>query len=157
LDFNFNTPAADNNKQLAPPPGRQAVDLELPVDGQRSLAELIDMYEANMGAPRRLSGIDDTAAPGGVQVSGTFLTPWLFGGATATNGVMQQQQQQQQQQQSAGFYVRDDALPFGGDIAAASPELRFSSGLNVPGSTAHYGGASQLQQPHKPAGSNWFY
>ncbi|KAG2639161.1 protein ETHYLENE-INSENSITIVE 3-like 2 [Panicum virgatum] len=151
----FNTPA-DSNK-LAPsvfPPAGQGVDFDLPVDGQRSLAELIDMYEANMGAPRRLSGIDDTAAPGGVQVSGTFLTPWLFGGATATNGVMQQQQQQQQ---SAGFYVRDDALPFGGDIAAASRELRFSSGLNVPGSTAHYGGASQLQQPHKPAGSNWFY
>ncbi|XP_025802438.1 ETHYLENE INSENSITIVE 3-like 1 protein [Panicum hallii] len=144
----FNTPA-DNSKlapSVFPPPG-QAVGFDLPVDGQRSLAELMDMYEANVGAPRSLSGID-TAAPGGVRVSGPFLTPWLFGGATT--GVMQQQQ-------SAGFYVRDDALPFGGDIAAASPELRFSSGLNVPGSTAHYGGASQLQQPHKPAGSNWFY
>ncbi|KAG2647667.1 protein ETHYLENE-INSENSITIVE 3-like 2 [Panicum virgatum] len=157
LDFNFNTPAADNNKQLAPPPGRQAVDLELHVDGQRSLAELMEMYDANVGAPRSLSGIDDTgAAPAGVQVSGgPFLTPWLFGGATATNGVMPPPPLQQQQ--SAGFYVRDDALPPFSDIAAASPELRFSSGLNVPGSTAHYGGASQLQQQHKPAGSNWFY
>ncbi|OEL36579.1 hypothetical protein BAE44_0002404 [Dichanthelium oligosanthes] len=66
----------------------------------------------------------------------------------------------QQQQQSAAYYVRDDALPFGGDIAAASPELSFSSGLgDVPVGTAHYGGALQLQQPqpHKPVGSNWFY
>jgi len=106
--------------------------LELPVDGQRSLAELMEMYDANVGAPRSRSGIDDTgAAPAGVQVSGgPFLTPWLFGGATATNGVMPPPPLQQQQ--SAGFYVRDDALPPFSDIAAASPELRFSSGLNVP-------------------------
>ncbi|RCV14582.1 hypothetical protein SETIT_2G437500v2 [Setaria italica] len=160
----FNSPAVapsaatDNNKLLAPsvflPPG-QAVggfDFDVPVDGQRSLAELMDMYEANVGTSRSLSNTD-MVATGGVQVSGQFLTPCLFGNLN---------QPQQQQQQSAGFYVRDDALPFGGDIAGASPELRFSSGLDgvAVGTSSHYGGALQLQQPqpHKPAaGSNWFY
>ncbi|CAD6222449.1 unnamed protein product [Miscanthus lutarioriparius] len=139
------------------PPGQAAalggLVFDLPVDG-RSLAELMDMYEANVGgAPRSLVSNVDTAAPG-VQVSGPFPTPCLFG--DAISNVIQQQQQQG----GAAFYVRDDA-PFGGDIAAASLELRFGSGLNVAGGAAHYGGALQLQQPqpYKSMGSNsnWFY
>ncbi|CAN6219990.1 unnamed protein product [Urochloa humidicola] len=83
----------------------------------------------------------------GVQVSGPFLMPpCLFSNVP----------EQQQQQRCAAFYARDDA---------ASPELRFSSGLGgVPvavGTASHFGGALQLQQPHQPhkpaAGSNWFY
>ncbi|XP_066395548.1 protein ETHYLENE-INSENSITIVE 3-like 2 [Miscanthus floridulus] len=136
------------------PPGQAAalggLDFDLPVDGQRSLAELMDMYEANVGgAPRSLVSNVDTAAPG-VQVSGPFPTPCLFGD-TISNVI---------QQSAASFYVRD-GTPFGGEINAASPELRFGSGLNVAGGAAHYGGALQLQQPHphKSTGSNanWFY
>ncbi|CAN6200323.1 unnamed protein product [Urochloa humidicola] len=124
------------NFNVFPPPGpaqAQAeaggLDLDVPVDGQRSLADLMDMYYANVG----------------VQVSGPFLMPpCLFSNVP------------EQQQQSAAFYARDDA---------ASPELRFSSGLGgVPvavGTASHFGGALQLQQPHQPhkpaAGSNWFY
>ncbi|CAL5071089.1 unnamed protein product [Urochloa decumbens] len=138
--FNAFPPPAQAQAQSQAAPG--GFDLDLPVDGQRSLADLMDMYDANVGAPG-----------GGVQVSGPFLTPpCLFSNVT----------QPQQQQQSAAFYIRDDALPFGGGIAGASPELRFSSGLGgVPvGTPSHYGTSLQLQQPqpHKPApGSNWFY
>ncbi|KAG0546381.1 hypothetical protein BDA96_02G442700 [Sorghum bicolor] len=119
------------------------LDFDLPVDGQRSLAELMDMYEANVGgAPRSLVSNVNTAAPG-VQVPGPYPTPCLFG--DAISNVIQQG--------AAAFYVRDDA----------SPELRFGSGLNVAGGAAHYGGALQVQQqqpqPHKSTGSNanWFY
>ncbi|KAJ1292480.1 hypothetical protein BS78_02G394600 [Paspalum vaginatum] len=127
---------------VLPSPFSQALrglELDLPVDGQRSLAELMDMYEA-----RSLMSSCDTVAPD------PFLTtPCLFG--DANSNVMQQQTQQ-----SATFYARD-AAPFGGDVAAAPPVLRFSSGVDdVAGGTALYCGALQL--PHKPeAGNNWFY
>ncbi|CAM0151568.1 unnamed protein product [Urochloa decumbens] len=140
----FPPPAQAQAQPQAAPGG---FDFDLPVDGQRSLAELMDVYDANVGAPRNLSGVDTLGPGAGVQVSGPFLTPCLF------SNVTQPQQQQQQQQQSA--------LPFG---AAASPELRFSSGLAAVtlGTAAHYGGVGALQlqqpQPHKPAaGSIWFY
>ncbi|KAF8680767.1 hypothetical protein HU200_045613 [Digitaria exilis] len=135
----FNGPAA-NNQVVA------GFDFDLTVEGQRSLAELMDMYESNVGAAPRSTM--DTVASGG-----QFLTPCVFG-----NVINNVSQGHQQQQQSTAFYVRDDALPFGGDIAAATPELRFSSGLDVPvpGGTAHNGGALQLQQP-QPHRSNWFY
>jgi ethylene-insensitive protein 3 len=144
------------------PPAGQAVggfDLDVPVDGQRSLAELMGMYEANVGASGSLSSIDTA---GGVRVppGGRFLAPCLSGNMNRPQP-QQQQQPPQQQQQSAGFYVRDDALPFGGDVAGASPpELRFSgSGLDgvAVGTSSHYGGAQQPVVAHKPApGSNWF-
>jgi ethylene-insensitive protein 3 len=132
------------------PPGQAealgGLGFDLPVDGQRSLAELMDMYEtANVGgAPSSLvvSNVD-TVAPG-VRVSAPFPTPCLFGD-TVRNVI---------QQSAAAFYGRGDDAPFGGDVAAASPELRFGSGLNVAG-----GGALQ-PQPHKSTGSsnaNWFY
>ena len=142
---------------MPPPPATKSVfPASFDPLGQAALGGLdfdMDMYEANVGgAPRSLVSNVDTAAPG-VQVSGPFPTPCLFG--DAISNVIQQQQQG-----GAAFYVRDDA-PFGGDIAAASLELRFGSGLNVAGGAAHYGGALQLQQPqpHKSTGSNsnWFY
>ncbi|KAF8749339.1 hypothetical protein HU200_012668 [Digitaria exilis] len=144
--FNGNKPAAPS---FFPAQG-QAVggsDFDLPVDGQRSLAELMDMYDANVGAAPR-STMEEVAS------GGQFLTPCMFG------NVINNVSQVHHQQQSAAFYVRDDALPFGGDIAAAAatPELRFNSGVDVPvpGATAHYGGSLQLQQP-QPHKSNWFY
>jgi ethylene-insensitive protein 3 len=112
------------------------LDLDLPLDGQRSLGELMDMYEANVGNV-------DTAAPGPeVQLPGPFPTPYRFG--DIISNVIQQS--------AAAVYVRDDDAQFGGDIAVASPGLRFGSGLDVAG-----GGG--LQQPHKSTGSNasWFY
>ncbi|XP_062189725.1 protein ETHYLENE-INSENSITIVE 3-like 2 [Phragmites australis] len=140
----FNSPAvppsAAENK-LVPPVFPSPYDL--PADGQRSLAELMNMYEANVGAHRSLSNVGAIVAPSvHLQMGGTFLAPCLFGDV---NDVMMQQQQQQ-------------STPFGGDIAIASPEFRFSSGFNVPGGAAHYGGALQLQQPQpqKSVESNWF-
>uniref|UniRef100_A0A0A9HAM8 Uncharacterized protein n=1 Tax=Arundo donax TaxID=35708 RepID=A0A0A9HAM8_ARUDO len=115
-------------------------DFDLPGEGQRSLAELMDMYDANVGAHRSLGNVDTVAPSVHLQMSGAFVTPCLFG--------------------DAPFFARGDS-PFGGDIAGASPQFRFSSGFNVPGGTAHYGigGALQLQQPQpqKPVGCNWFY
>ncbi|KAL6657340.1 hypothetical protein ACP70R_005120 [Stipagrostis hirtigluma subsp. patula] len=136
-------PSAAENK-LAPPafpapydPLSHAVGglgFDLPVDGQRSLAELMDMYEANAGAHRSLSNVDAAAPSAHLQVPGAVLTPCLFG--DVINSVMQQQ----------------SAPAFGGDIAtAASPEFRFSSGLNVSA-----GGASDPGRPQF-MGSNWFY
>uniref|UniRef100_A0A0A9F7F9 Ethylene insensitive 3-like DNA-binding domain-containing protein n=1 Tax=Arundo donax TaxID=35708 RepID=A0A0A9F7F9_ARUDO len=123
-------------------------DFDLPVEGQKSLDELMDMYDANAGAHGRLGNVGTVASSVHLQMSGAFVTPCLFG--DVNNNEMQQQ--------SAPFFARDDGT-FGGDIAGASPEFRFSSGFNVPGGTAHYGGALQLQQPQpqKSVGCNWFY
>ncbi|CAN6176703.1 unnamed protein product [Urochloa humidicola] len=129
-NFNDFPPPGQAQAQAQAQAAAAGFDSDVPVDGERSLADLMDMYDANVGAGR-------------VQVSGPFLTPpCLFSNVP-----------EQQQQQSAALYARDDA---------ASPKLRFSSGLGgVPvavGTASHFGGALQPHQPHKPAArSNWFY
>ncbi|CAM0907574.1 unnamed protein product [Alopecurus aequalis] len=146
----YNNPAAVESK---PPPAffQEApysaqsqelggFDFGLPVDDQRCLAGLMNMYESGVAAHR---GVSNDATALNMQIGrGNLLAPCSLGGA---NNVMQQQQQQ-----SAAFFVRDDA-PFG----MAAPELgRFSSGFDA--SAAGYAGAVQ-QPPQKHVGPNWFY
>ncbi|KAL6896845.1 hypothetical protein ACP4OV_007417 [Aristida adscensionis] len=143
----------------APAQAVAGLDFDLPVDGQRSLAELMDIYEASVGGAHRSQGnVDAAAAPSAhLQMPGAFLTPSCLFGDVISNAMMQQQQQ------SAPLFIREDAPPpFSGGIAAASPEFRFGSGLNVSaGGASEYGkpcpGASQQLQQQKFVGSNWFY
>ncbi|KAK3128071.1 hypothetical protein QOZ80_7AG0582170 [Eleusine coracana subsp. coracana] len=129
------TTETDNNNDDASFPAaydEAAGGFDIPLDGQRSLAGLMDMYES----------LTSVVAPSVHQVPVPFLTPCLFGDAN-NNAI-------HQQQQSTPFFL-------GGGIASP-PELRFtSSGLHVPaGGTAHYYGGT-LQQPHESVPFNWFY
>ncbi|KAL5198795.1 hypothetical protein ABZP36_002307 [Zizania latifolia] len=137
---NTNNAVQPRTAESKPPPhlfeALGGFDFDLPVDGQRCLAGLMTTYEADVATQRSLN-------------NDTMLTPCLLGGA---NNAMQQQQQG-----AAAFFIRDDE-PFGGDIAAAAPEFRFSSNFNVSGGGGAVDYASAMQQPQaKYVGSNWFY
>ncbi|CAM0873039.1 unnamed protein product [Alopecurus aequalis] len=142
-------------------------DYGVPMDGQRSIAELMNMYDNNYTANKNMGNDDVT-----VIERPNALTPRMqmgegfFGQSNGIGGngdgmfndvsnmIQQQQQHQQQQQQQQApaqqqFFIRDDTQ-FGsqiGNITGAS-EFRFGSGFNMPG-------AADYQQ--KNDNSNWYY
>jgi ethylene-insensitive protein 3 len=170
--YNDPIPQSTENKPPPPPPQSQAfqpafnqpnqalnnLDFSLPMDGQRSIAELMNMYDNNFMTNKNMSSDSvaimerPNAMPQRIQMDEGF-----FGQGNGVfddvNSMMQQQQQapvQQQQQQQ--FFIRDDT-PFVsqmGDITSTS-EFRFGSGFNM-SSTVDYPGAAQ-----KNDGTNWFY
>ncbi|KAL6902003.1 hypothetical protein ACP4OV_004879 [Aristida adscensionis] len=137
------------------------LDFSLPLDGQRSIAELMNMYDNNFMTNKNMTNDSVTimerpnALPQRMQMEDSF-----FGQGNGVfddvNSMMQQQPQQapvQQQQQAQQFFIRDDT-PFGnqmGDITGAS-EFRFGSGFNMSGAVDYPGAAQQ-----KNDGTNWYY
>uniref|UniRef100_A0A0A9CQT2 Uncharacterized protein n=1 Tax=Arundo donax TaxID=35708 RepID=A0A0A9CQT2_ARUDO len=169
----YNDPLPQSAENKPPPPPQvfpatfnqpnqalNTLDFSLPMDGQRSIAELMNMYDNNFMTNKNMSNDSVTimerpnALPQRMQMDDGF-----FGQGSGVfddvNSMMQPQQQQQQapvQPQQQQFFIRDDA-PFGsqmGDIAGAS-EFRFGSGFNM--SSADYPGAAQ----QKNDGTNWYY
>ncbi|KAG2552267.1 hypothetical protein PVAP13_9KG089900 [Panicum virgatum] len=158
----FNLGAAMlSDKFLMPPPMKEeTAEVEF---GQRSIAELMNMYDNNFMANKSMSSDSvsimerPNALPPRMQMDDGF-----FGQGNGVfddvNSMMQQPQQapvQQQQQQPAQqqFFIRDDA-PYGsqmGDITGTS-EFRFGSGFNM-SSNVDYPGAAQ----QKNDGPNWYY
>jgi len=176
----YNDPITQSaeNKPLPAPPQPQAfqpafsqanqavnnLDFSLPMDGQRSIAELMNMYDTNFMTSKTMSSSDSVtimerpnAMPQRIQMDEGF-----FGQGNGVfddvNSMMQQQQQQAppvvQQQQQQQFFIRDDT-PFMsqmGDITSTA-EFRFGSGFNMSSTAAaDYPGAAQ-----KNDGANWFY
>jgi len=176
----YNDPITQSaeNKPLPAPPQPQAfqpafsqanqaannLDFSLPMDGQRSIAELMNMYDTNFMTSKTMSSSDSVtimerpnAMPQRIQMDEGF-----FGQGNGVfddvNSMMQQQQQQQAppvvQQQQQQFFIRDDT-PFMsqmGDITSTA-EFRFGSGFNMSSTAAaDYPGAAQ-----KNDGANWFY
>jgi len=176
----YNDPITQSaeNKPLPAPPQPQAfqpafsqanqaannLDFSLPMDGQRSIAELMNMYDTNFMTSKTMSSSDSVtimerpnAMPQRIQMDEGF-----FGQGNGVfddvNSMMQQQQQQQAppvvQQQQQQFFIRDDT-PFMsqmGDITSTA-EFRFGSGFNMSSTAAaDYPGAAQ-----KNDGTNWFY
>jgi ethylene-insensitive protein 3 len=135
------------------------LEFSLPMDGQRSIAELMNMYDnnfmnKNMGRDSVTIMERPNALPQRIQMDDGF-----YGQGNAVfddvNIMMQQQQktpvQQQPQQQ---FIFRDDSQ-FGnqmGDIGGAS-EFRFGSNFNVSGAVEYTGAAQQKTTD----GNNWYY
>ncbi|CAD6211004.1 unnamed protein product [Miscanthus lutarioriparius] len=132
------------------------LDFSLPMDGQRSITELMNMYDNNFMTNKNMSSDSVTimerpnAMPQRIQMDEGF-----FGQGNGVfddvNSMIQQQQQAPVQQQQQ-FIIRDDT-PFVsqmGDITSTS-EFRFGSGFNM-SSTVDYPGAAQ-----KNDGTNWFY
>ncbi|CAD6211019.1 unnamed protein product [Miscanthus lutarioriparius] len=132
------------------------LDFSLPMDGQRSITELMNMYDNNFMTNKNMSSDSVTimerpnAMPQRIQMDEGF-----FGQGNGVfddvNSMIQQQQQAPVQQQQQ-FFIRDDT-PFVsqmGDITSTS-EFRFGSGFNM-SSTVDYPGAAQ-----KNDGTNWFY
>ncbi|XP_052147196.1 protein ETHYLENE-INSENSITIVE 3-like 1a [Oryza glaberrima] len=141
------------------------LDFGLPMDGQRSITELMNMYDNNFVANKNLSNDNATimerpnAVNPRIQIEegffgqGSGISGSNGGVFEDVNGMMQQPQQTTPAQQQ--FFIRDDT-PFGnqmGDINGAS-EFRFGSGFNMSGAV-EYPGAMQGQQ--KNDGSNWYY
>ncbi|KAL6644993.1 hypothetical protein ACP70R_016601 [Stipagrostis hirtigluma subsp. patula] len=140
------------------------LDFSLPMDGQRSIAELMNMYDNNFMSNKNMGSDSVTimdrpnALPQRMQMDDGF-----FGQGNGVfddvNCMMQQQQapvQQQQQapvqqqQQQQQFFIRDDT-PFGnqmGDITGAS-EFRFGSSFNMSGAVDY--------PQQKNDGTNWYY
>lgn len=172
--YNDPLPQSSENKPAPPPQQSQAfqpafnqpnpalnnLDFTLPMDGQRSIAELMNMYDNNFMTNKNVNSDSITiierpnAMPQRMQMDDGF-----FGQGNGVfddvSNIMQQQQQAPVQQQQQ-FFIRDDT-PFGsqmGDITGAS-EFRFGSGFNM-SSTVDYTGAAQQQQ-QKNDGNNWFY
>ncbi|KAL5217016.1 hypothetical protein ABZP36_017700 [Zizania latifolia] len=139
------------------------LDFSLPLDGQRSIAELMNMYDSNFVANKNLN--NDNATPrmqmddgffgqgngNGGNGEGVFEDPVITG--------MMPQQQQQTTPPQQHFFIRSDT-PFGnqmGDINGAS-EFRFGSGFNMSGAVDYPGpGANAMQGQQKNDGSNWYY
>ncbi|XP_062211098.1 protein ETHYLENE-INSENSITIVE 3-like 1a [Phragmites australis] len=168
----YNDPLPQSSEKKLPPPQvfpatfnqpNQALnnlDFSLPMDGQRSITELMNMYDNNFMTNKNMSSDSVTimerpdGLPQRIQMDDNF-----FGqgnGVFDDVNMMQQQQQapvQQQQQQQQFFDIGEDTA-FGsqmGDITGAS-EFRFGSGFNV-SSAVEYPGAAQ----QKNNGTNWYY
>jgi ethylene-insensitive protein 3 len=134
------------------------LDFSLHMDGQRSIAELMNMYDNN--SMNRNMGSDSVTIMGRPNVlpQRIQMDDGFFGQGNAVfdnvNSMMQQQQktpvQQQPQQQ---FFLREESQ-FGnqvGDIGGAS-EFRFGSNFNMSGAVEYPGAAQE-----KTEGNNWYY
>jgi ethylene-insensitive protein 3 len=168
------TPQSTENKPPSAPPQPQAfqpafsqpnqalnsLDFSLPMDGQRSIAELMNMYDNNF-VPNKNPSSDSVAVmerPNAmpqqrIQMDEGFFVQGNGAFDDVNNSMMQQQQQQAPVQQQQQFFIRDDT-PFVsqmGDIAASAPEFRFGPGFNM-SSGVDYPGAAQRND-----GTNWFY
>ncbi|VAI06126.1 unnamed protein product [Triticum turgidum subsp. durum] len=181
--YNDPLPPSAENKAAPPAPpqvfpaaynqpnhGLNNLDFGLPMDGQRSIAELMNMYDTAFPANNKNMGNDDVTIierPNAITPV-TQMDEGFFGQGNGIGGngdsmfsdvsnMMQQQQQQpqqpQQQQQQAPaqqqFFIRDDAQ-FGnqmGSISGAS-DFRFGSGFNMSGT---------VDYPQKNDGPNWYY
>ncbi|GJN31334.1 hypothetical protein PR202_gb19722 [Eleusine coracana subsp. coracana] len=139
-------------------PNQDNLDFSLPMDGQRSIAELMNMYDSNfMNKNIGSDSVNIMERPNALPHLRIQMDDGFFGqGFDDVNGMMQQQQQApvQQQQQQQQFFIRDDSQ-FGnqmGDINGAS-EFRFGSNFNMSGAVEyHPAGAAQ----QKNDGNNWF-
>jgi ethylene-insensitive protein 3 len=139
------------------------LDFSLPMDGQRSIAELMNMYDSTYMGNKNMSNDDVTiierpnATTPRMQMDEGFFGQ---GNGIGVNGdgmfndvsnMIQQQQQQQQQQAPAQqqFFIRDDTQ-FGGQMGniTGASEFRFGSGFNMTG---------VVDYPQKNDGNNWFY
>ncbi|XBH56363.1 hypothetical protein VPH35_078212 [Triticum aestivum] len=182
--YNDPLPPSAENKAAPPAPpqvfpaaynqqnhGLNNLDFGLPMDGQRSIAELMNMYDTAFPATNKNMGNDDVTiierpnaiTPGAQMDEGFFGQGNGIGGNgdsmfSDVSNMMQQQQQQQaqqpQQQQAPAqqqFFIRDDAqAQFGnqmGSISGAS-DFRFGSGFNMSGT---------VDYPQKNDGPNWYY
>ncbi|KAJ1297351.1 hypothetical protein BS78_01G368800 [Paspalum vaginatum] len=171
----YNDPLPQSTENKAPPPTppqSQAfqpafnqpnqvlnnLDFSLPMDGQRSIAELMNMYDSNFMTNKNMNS-DSVTIMERPNVQRVQMDDGFFGQGSGVfddvSSMMQQQQQVpvQQQQPQQQFFIRDDT-PFGsqvGDINGTS-EFRFGSGFNM-SSTVDYPGPVQ----QKNDGTNWFY
>jgi ethylene-insensitive protein 3 len=164
-------PATENKPPPTPPQAFPAtynqpnqtlnnLDFSLPMDGQRSIAELMNMYDNNFMANKNLSNDNVT-----IMERPNALTPRMpmdegffgQGNGIAGNGSgvfgdvnnMMHQQQQQQAPTQQQFFIRDDTQ-FGsqmGNITGAS-EFRFGSGFNMSGA---------VDYPQKTDSSSWYF
>ncbi|KAG2541137.1 hypothetical protein PVAP13_9NG606100 [Panicum virgatum] len=176
----YNDPLPQNSENKPPPPQSQTfqgsfnqpnqalnnLDFSLPMDGQRSIAELMNMYDNNFMTNKSMSSDSvsimerPNALPPRMQMDDGF-----FGQGNGVfddvNSMMQQpqqapgqqQQQQQQQPEQQQFFIRDDT-PYGSQMAdiTGTSEFRFGSGFNM-SSNVDYPGAAQ----QKNDGPNWYY
>ncbi|XP_062215739.1 protein ETHYLENE-INSENSITIVE 3-like 1a [Phragmites australis] len=170
--YNGPLPQSDENKPPLPPAqvfpatfnqsnqALNSLDFSLPMDGQRSIAELMNMYDNNLMANKNMSSDNVTimerpnALPHRMQMDDGFFGQGN-GVLDDVNSMMQQTPVQQQQTpvQQQQFFIRDDT-PFGsqmGEITGGS-EFRFGSGFNM-SSAVDYPGAAQ----QKNDGTNWYY
>jgi ethylene-insensitive protein 3 len=178
--YNDPHPLSSAENKPAPPPVPQVfpaaynqpnqalnnLDFGLPMDGQRSIAELMNMYDTNFSKNMGNEDVTIIERPN-VLTPGMQMEESFFGQANGIGGngdgdgmfndvsnMIQQQQHQQQQQQAPAqqqqFFIRDDTQ-FGnqmGNITGAS-EFRFGSGFSMPGA---------VDYPQKNNdGSNWYY
>ncbi|VAH90494.1 hypothetical protein VPH35_065571 [Triticum aestivum] len=182
--YNDPLPPSAENKATPPAPpqvfpaaynqqnhGLNNLDFGLPMDGQRSIAELMNMYDTTFPATNKNMGNDDVTIIERPNAITPVMDEGFFGQGNGIGGngdsmfsdvsnMMQQQQaqqpqQQQQQQQQAPaqqqFFIGDDAqAQFGnqmGSISGAS-DFRFGSGFNMSGT---------VDYPQKNDGPNWYY
>jgi ethylene-insensitive protein 3 len=134
------------------------LDFGLHMDGQRSIAELMNMYDnnfmnKNMGSDSDTIMERPNALPQRIQMDDGF-----FGQGNAVfddvNSMMQQQQKTPVQQQPQQQFFHGEDSQFGnqvGDIGGAS-EFRFGSNFNMSGAVKYPGSAQQ-----KTEGNNWYY
>jgi ethylene-insensitive protein 3 len=129
-------------------------DFSIPMDSQRSIAELMNTYDNNLMSKDSNSDSVTIMERPNVLPQRIQMDHGFFGQGNGVfddvNSMMQQQQQQQQQQQ---FCIRDDSQ-FGnqmGDIRGASG-FRFGSNFNMSGAVEYPGVPRQ-----KNDGNNWYY
>jgi ethylene-insensitive protein 3 len=160
--------SADNKQPPAPPQVFSATfnqpnqalnnpDFSQPMDSQRSISELMNMYDNNFMS--KDSSSDSVSImerpdvlPQRIQMNHGFFEQGN-GVFDDVNSMMQQQQQTPVQQQQQQFCIRDDSQ-FGnqmGDIGGAS-EIRFGSNFNMSGAVEYPGAPQQ-----KNGGNNWYY
>ncbi|XP_072978552.1 protein ETHYLENE-INSENSITIVE 3-like 1a [Typha angustifolia] len=135
-------------------------DFTLPAGGQKTISELMNLYDGNANSNKKLNqgGVASLDGPGTLQPR-IQMDDNFFGQGNVSGGALFEEMSNLQQ-----YFIRDDLMPleqpFGGNrhTELNTTDLRFSSGFNMPvvdySEKMQRGSEESLQKRH---GSNWYY